>query len=190
MDINIEEKLKQDFFPENKYVEDGDSCEHHAMTHDDTEILGMFCDVTAIHGEDLKDVLVKGYLKRVVNIAEKEIIQKSSPTNYVKVGMDGWLYTYYMYADLSEYMADDIFINHRLTVHFQKEFTKEIDGEKYVVIFCKFRKNKKDVFLKCMDELNKKILITGHNSYNKIREDLGNVAYELEQYYERLGLEL
>lgn len=40
------------------------SCDFHAMTHQDTEILGMFCDFTGIHGEKLKEVLLKGYLKR------------------------------------------------------------------------------------------------------------------------------
>ena len=40
------------------------SCDFHAMTHPDTEILGMFCECTGIQGEKLKEVLLKGYLKR------------------------------------------------------------------------------------------------------------------------------
>lgn len=38
------------------------SVDFHAMTHEDTEILGMFCDFTGIHGEKLKRILIKGYL--------------------------------------------------------------------------------------------------------------------------------
>lgn len=39
-----------------------DSCMSHNMTHRDTEILGMFCDYTNIHGEELKNLLLEGYL--------------------------------------------------------------------------------------------------------------------------------
>lgn len=39
-----------------------DSCMFHNMTHRDTEILGMFCDHTNIHGEKLKNLLLEGYL--------------------------------------------------------------------------------------------------------------------------------
>ena len=40
-----------------------DSVNLHAMTHEDTETLGMFCDFTAIRGEKLKQLLIRGYLK-------------------------------------------------------------------------------------------------------------------------------
>lgn len=40
-----------------------DSVNFHAMTHEDTEILGMFCDFTAIRGEKLKLLLIRGYLR-------------------------------------------------------------------------------------------------------------------------------
>lgn len=39
------------------------STNFHVMTHEDTEILGMFCDFTAIRGEKLKLLLIRGYLK-------------------------------------------------------------------------------------------------------------------------------
>lgn len=41
------------------------SINYHAIDIEDTEILGSFCDMTAIHGEKLKEVLVEGYLKMV-----------------------------------------------------------------------------------------------------------------------------
>lgn len=43
--------------------QENDSVNFHAMTHEDTEILGMFCDSTAIRGEKLKLTLIRGYLK-------------------------------------------------------------------------------------------------------------------------------
>lgn len=179
MDINIEEKLKEDFFDESKYVPEGDSCDNHAMTHEDTEILGMFCDVTAIHGEVLKDVLIKGYLRRMIDIELQATVKKTAPTNYFQIGEDGRMFSWFMYADLKvddKYVADDIFVDHGLYVKYDREYSKEVDGDTYSIILCRIRKKKKDVFVQCMDELNKKILICGHNSYETIRKDMGMIA--------------
>lgn len=41
-----------------------DSCKFHNLTHEDTKILGVFCDLTNIHGENLMNVLIKGYLNK------------------------------------------------------------------------------------------------------------------------------
>ena len=40
-----------------------DSTIFHAMTHQDTEILGTFCDFSGMHGEELKKLLIRGYMK-------------------------------------------------------------------------------------------------------------------------------
>lgn len=59
-----EEELYKMIFTDGKILSHTlDSCDFHAMTHVDTEILGAFCDVTGIHGEELKKLLVRGYLK-------------------------------------------------------------------------------------------------------------------------------
>ena len=47
------------------------SVDFHAMTHEDTEILGMFCDFTGIHGNGLKRVLVEGLLYEYENATVK-----------------------------------------------------------------------------------------------------------------------
>ena len=39
-----------------------DSVDFHAMTHEDTEILGMFCDFTGLHGDGIKRILIEGLL--------------------------------------------------------------------------------------------------------------------------------
>lgn len=56
--------LYNSIFSEGKYFDDDtvDSVINHAMTHEDTENLGIFCDNTGLHGEDLKEVLIRGYL--------------------------------------------------------------------------------------------------------------------------------
>lgn len=48
-----------------------DSVNFHAMTHEDTEILGQFCDYTAAHGEILKEILLLGYLARMEKLNDK-----------------------------------------------------------------------------------------------------------------------
>lgn len=45
--------------------EETDSCYLHAMTHEETEILGQFCDGTGVYGERLKDILILGYIEYV-----------------------------------------------------------------------------------------------------------------------------
>lgn len=59
-------KLKELIFDNGKMMlsKEIDSCMFHNLTHKDTEILGMFCDFTNIHGEDLKNILLEGYLNR------------------------------------------------------------------------------------------------------------------------------
>lgn len=68
--------LINDWFTDNKVKlhdnEVGDSCDFHAMTHKEAEILGMFCDITAIHGDDLKEVLVRGYIARTMSPKENK----------------------------------------------------------------------------------------------------------------------
>ena len=60
-----EDKVYQMIFTNGKQnlSQENDSVNFHAMTHEDTEILGMFCDFTAIRGEKLKLLLIRGYLK-------------------------------------------------------------------------------------------------------------------------------
>lgn len=62
-----EEKLYEMIFYNGKQMlsPEIDSTIFHAMTHEDTEILGMFCDFSGMHGEDLKKLLIRGYLKTV-----------------------------------------------------------------------------------------------------------------------------
>lgn len=62
----IEEKLYEMIFTNGKQMLSSEinSVDFHAITHKDTEILGMFCDFSGIHGEELKCLLIRGYLKK------------------------------------------------------------------------------------------------------------------------------
>ena len=68
MEINqkLYDMLYETIFTNGKYIiSNVNSADFHAMTHMDTEILGMFCDQFSIHGEDLKQLLIYGYLTRL-----------------------------------------------------------------------------------------------------------------------------
>lgn len=62
-----EEKLYEMIFTNGKQMlsPEINSVDFHAMAHEDTEILGMFCDFSGIHGEELKKLLIRGYLKNI-----------------------------------------------------------------------------------------------------------------------------
>ena len=76
-------------------------------------------------------------------------------------------YDNFAFVDTKPYSADQIFINHNLKVKFSdKEFINP-NMREYVVILVKCRKNKVEDFVKCMEELRKKILICGHNKYDE-----------------------
>lgn len=100
--------------------------------------------------------------------------------NYAQISKNGLFYTWYMFADIPKYMADDIFINHKLRVHFSREFKKEINGQEYVIIFCKIRKNKKQIFEECMSELKRKMLIFGYDGYQEACDGIGYVIGKYE----------
>ena len=67
MDLStVKDEFKKQIFDNGKMMlsSEGDSCMFHNLTHYDTEILGMFCDFTGFHGEELKSILLEGYLSR------------------------------------------------------------------------------------------------------------------------------
>ena len=84
--------------------------------------------------------------------------------NYIKIIRHNLLYAEFMFLDTEEYLADQIFINNGLPVHFYKEEFVNPNCD-YRFIRCRIRKKYKDVFYKCMEELVNKMLLTGHSDY-------------------------
>lgn len=73
------------------------------------------------------------------------------------------LYDYYAFFDTKDYLADSLFIKHKVRVHFMEEYAHP-DAE-YRVIFCKCRKRDSEAFRAALDELTDKMLICGHRDY-------------------------
>ncbi len=72
-------------------------------------------------------------------------------------------HSYYAYFDVPEYFADQLFIQHRVRVHFSGEYQKE--GKRYVVVLCRVRKKDEKRFLEALGELPRKMLLLGYTDY-------------------------
>lgn len=69
----------------------------------------------------------------------------------------------YMYIDLPEYLADEIFVKDKLPVKYGNEY--ENKNEKYNFIFCTIWKKDREKFETCMKQLVNKMLILRHTDY-------------------------
>lgn len=96
-------------------------------------------------------------------------------TNCIEVKTFSPFNTYFMYLDVEDYLADQIFIDHKLRVKFKKgEFKK--DGSDYVILFVKVPRKKIHIFRECMKELRNKMLLCGHKDYEETFEDIIKMA--------------
>ena len=86
------------------------------------------------------------------------------------------LYDYYAYFDTKDYLADNSFIKHKVTVHFMQEYAH--DGTEYIVILCRCRKRDSAAFCTALEELPNKMLICGHIDYAESCEDIKKKALE------------
>ena len=79
----------------------------------------------------------------------------------------------YAYVDTKDYLADQLFINEKMRVNFNRgEFRR--GNEKYVIIMCKIRKKDKAKFEAVMEKLKTKMLLLDNNDYMEYCENLWN----------------
>lgn len=78
----------------------------------------------------------------------------------------------YMYIDTTDdFQADTLFVNNGIKgIKFLEEFKKP--DCKYSIIVCKVPKKHTEKFIKCMDELESKMLLIGHHDYLLFCEQL------------------
>lgn len=85
--------------------------------------------------------------------------------NYMKLKSFSLLFHNYIFLDTVDYLADQLFINHKVKVHFGKEFAKE--GTPYRFICCKIRKKDEGKFLDALGNMKAKALLLGYEDYDK-----------------------
>ena len=79
-------------------------------------------------------------------------------------------YRYFAIIDTADYLADQMFIKHKVRVGFGPEFV--CPDAPYRVIMCKCRKHDVDAFLAAIRELPNKMLLCGQPDYLTFCEDL------------------
>ena len=85
---------------------------------------------------------------------------------YQKLDRWSFFYDYFAFLDVEMYAADQLCIQHQVTVHFVREYGKP--GCPYHVILCKVRKRDADRFRAAMAELPDKLRLLGHTDYLEV----------------------
>ena len=85
-------------------------------------------------------------------------------------------YSYYAYLDVTEFFADQLFIQHQVRVHFFGEYHKK--GKPYVIVLCRVRKKDEERFLEVLRGLPRKMLLLGYPNY---LEDCSELIEQIEK---------
>ena len=83
--------------------------------------------------------------------------------HYWKLKRFSLFYSYFAYLDTDEYLADMLFHDHEVRVHYGAEYARK--DSPYLMIFCKVRKRNEDAFIAALEELPNRMLLLGHTDY-------------------------
>ena len=72
---------------------------------------------------------------------------------------------YFAFVDTDEYLADQLFINHKVRVDFREEYA--MPDTPYRVIMCSITKKDVSGFLAALKELENKMILMGHVDYSE-----------------------
>ena len=96
---------------------------------------------------------------------------------YQKLDRFSLFYDYFAFLDIEPYAADQLFIQHQVTVHFVREYGKP--GCPYRIILCKVRRRDADRFHAAMAELPDKLRLLGYADYLEVCRALWENAERL-----------
>ena len=82
----------------------------------------------------------------------------------------------YAYVDHSSYLADQLFVQNKITMKFKGEMVK--DGSSYCIVFCKVLKKDVARFEEALERLKDKMLLLGHKDYP---DACGEIAKMIEE---------
>ena len=82
---------------------------------------------------------------------------------YIQLKKFSLLYAYFLFFDTTPYLADQLFIRHKVRVWFDQEYDK--GDSPYVAILCHVKKKDISQFLSALEDLKKKMLRCGHPDY-------------------------
>ena len=96
--------------------------------------------------------------------------------NYWKMSDFSLFAVPYAYVDHSSYLADQLFVQNKITMKFKGEMVK--DGSSYCIVFCKVLKRDVARFEEALERLKDKMLLLGHKDYP---DACGKIAKMIEE---------
>ena len=91
-------------------------------------------------------------------------------TNYIFYGDYSFTYKAFLFIDTTEYLSSQIFAKHNVKIKYIKTAGKP--DLPYKIIICKVKNKYVEEFLKALDELEIKMLLTGHPDYPSFCQNL------------------
>ena len=96
--------------------------------------------------------------------------------NYWKMSDFSLFAVPYAYVDHSSYLADQLFVQNKITMKFKGEMVK--DGSAYCIVLCKVLKRDVARFEEALERLKDKMLLLGHKDYP---DACGKIAKMIEE---------
>lgn len=88
---------------------------------------------------------------------------KYQNSHFIPLKKFSLFFRHYAFVDTKEYLADQLFIQEKVRVHFGQEAHRT--DSKYCIIFCKIKKSDEKAFLTALQKLPSKMLLCGHTDY-------------------------
>ncbi len=82
----------------------------------------------------------------------------------------------YAYVDHKSYLADQLFVQNKVTMKFKGEMTRE--DSPYCIIFCKVLKKDVERFEEALGRLKDKMLLLGHKNYSDACSEIAKMIDE------------
>ena len=105
--------------------------------------------------------------------------EEYSNRNFWRLNKPSLRYAYYAFLDTEDYLADQLFLSHKVDVKFLQEYGKE--NSPYVVIMCRCRKQDVEAFEAALTELPNKMLLLGFKDYLDVWKEIAGLAETLVQ---------
>lgn len=100
-------------------------------------------------------------------------------SNFIPIDKFSFRYKYFFYIDTKRYLADALFIKHKVRVWFKQEYSKE--NNEFVLIFCKVRKTDAEKFTTAVEELKNKMILLGYYNYQEFCEEISESILALRK---------
>lgn len=82
----------------------------------------------------------------------------------------------YVYVDHQSYLADQLFVQNKVSMKFKQELGKE--NSPYRLVFCKVRKKDIEQFETALGKLKDKMLLLGHRDYPEACSEIEKIFEE------------